>query len=139
MMHEPSFDRDGYPTDETLKAIETWDITQAVALPHYLASSWNTTYGKVEEVRPGLWTFATGGWSGNESLLAAMRQSVAWGLLHWDSLYLPGGLQVIAVSDAAKQEMDRLHGKITEWAWAKKSIPIVPTNQEYPIKTEPTE
>lgn len=131
MDNEPTFDVHGYPSEETLKTIKDWDITDHATLPAFIAKAWHWP-DRACEVRPGLWVFATGGWSGNESLLSAMERSMAWYMLSWDALYVPGGLQIIAVSKDAKQEMDALHSKITEWAWAKKAIPIIPPNKEYP-------
>ena len=133
-MTEPSFDRDGYPTEETLKTIREWDIVEHATLPAFLAKAWKYP-DSAREVRPGLWAFATGGWSGNESLLGAMHESLAWQILAWDSIYIPGGLQVIAVTDSAKREMEDLHHAITQWAWANKPIPIL-LQREYSMKKD---
>lgn len=84
-----------------------------------IASRWRYPES-ARETRPGLWVFATGGWSGNERLLDELYESKHWSLLSWHSLYVPGGLQIVAVSDAAAQELDELRKKIIRWAWRKR-------------------
>lgn len=111
MEHSP------YPDEETLATLSVWPSDRASALPPALATEWIAPYGKVAETQPGLWVFATGGWSGNEELLASARASAAWRLLHWQSLYLPGGLLVVAVSPAAELALDRELDRVTRWAW----------------------
>jgi hypothetical protein len=105
-----------YPTEEELKVIEEWRIEKYEELPAHIASLWNyPEYAK--ETRPGIWVFATGGWSGNEELIGALKQNIAWNLLAWDSLYVSGGLLVIAIGKEAKEEMGKFHQEITNWAW----------------------
>ena len=119
-MTEPTFDRDGYPTDETLDAITNWpsntkdEVNQVIP---FIASAWH--YPEMaKETRPGLWVFATGGWSGNEDLIHSLRQHRYAGLtLAWNSLHLPGGLHVYALTKDAEKELDGLFETITTWAW----------------------
>jgi len=112
----PTFDADGYPTEETLKIIKDWPFEEREKVLSYIAKAWHYPES-AKEVRPGIWVFATGGWSGNESIIAALRSGVLWYLLSWDSLYLPGGLLIIAVGKSGKDEMERLRRYITKWAW----------------------
>lgn len=107
-----------YPSEETLEKIRKWDGEPA-DLIQLIASEWHWPDG-VGEVRPGLWTFATGGWSGNESLLDALYNSAPWYILHWQSIRIPGGLLCIAITKEAEKEMDELHDYITKWAWRKR-------------------
>jgi len=117
MMNSPCFDEHGYPTEHTEKAIRDWPIERAAELPAYMATAWNRTYGRVEETQPGLWVFATGGWSGNESVLSAAHESIAWAVLAWQSVYLAGGLLIVAVSKAAQAALDTQEAALTAWAW----------------------
>ncbi len=118
-MTQPTFDCDGYPTEKTLAAIRGWR-EDCAALLRYIAAAWyRPSYA--QEARPGLWVFATGGWSGNESLMDAMRESHAAGYLwHTDSIHPHGGLHVFAVTDEAKADMDAMDKRIRDWAWGRQ-------------------
>lgn len=71
-MKKPTFDADGYPSDETLDAIELWSIEGKLAeWLEFCESSWNKHYGAVRHQGQEV-EFVTGGWSGNESVLSAM-------------------------------------------------------------------
>ena len=106
-----------YPTDEQLDKIKNWDINDIEGCLRYIGSLWHIC-GRWQEGN-GFFVFATGGWSGNESLLGALKESMIWPIILWDSLYLPGGLLIIAVSTKAKEQLDKLIDKITRWAWKK--------------------
>lgn len=77
MIH-PTFDRNGYPTEETLEAIRAWPGRKG----------WTTLFAFIREAwrYPDYWqqdgdthTVATGGWSGNEDLIAALKDNqIAW-------------------------------------------------------------
>ena len=93
-MNEPTFDSDGYPTDETLEAIEKWPIrnfTDVNELLVFIRKAWRyPDYWTTDKRRSREWKNAplrrlhhvsTGGWSGNESLIyAAERNFLFWGL-----------------------------------------------------------
>ena len=105
-----------YPTDEELEKIRQWPMEAANDLPPYVASVWCYPES-AQETSAGLWVFATGGWSGNEEILAAMRDSMAWYLLHWQHLYVAGGLIIVATNEEAKKKVETLRHYITQWAW----------------------
>lgn len=68
-------DDDGYPTDEELERLEKWpfdDIGGAFAFVKSLW--WMPDFGVVEA--NGILYLATGGWSGNESVIEAMLRNV---------------------------------------------------------------
>jgi hypothetical protein len=104
--------------DRILEVIESWPIEFAEHLPEQLLKLWDKDIGRAEETAPGLFVFATGGWSENEKILGAVEQSEAWIVLEGNSLYLPGGLQIIATSDKARAKLDKLMDKICDWAWS---------------------
>ena len=82
-MTEPTFDKDGYPTDETLKTITDWDVCDPVGLFEFLKAAWNST-GTIREPEDNVFEFVTGGWSGNESLIGAyQKNSILW-VLCWE-------------------------------------------------------
>ena len=87
-MSEPTFDSDGYPTDETCVAIESWEPSDPVGLFRFIESAWNGT----GTVRRDGWNveLVTGGWSGNEDLVRAFKTNeVAWSLC-WESSHRGG-------------------------------------------------
>lgn len=99
-MDEPTFDRDGYPTDETLDAIRDWSYLDFPALMEFVSSAWSDYgyFGRHEDFDPPLlgllkgdqddgnwWTCATGGWSGNESLIAALSANAMFDALCWQA------------------------------------------------------
>jgi hypothetical protein len=87
-MPEPDFDCHGYPTDYTLKTITEWtskewsheDFAEFMA---YVQQCWRYQPEYFEEREPGKWYVSTGGWSGNESIIGAMRRNFIFWSLHW--------------------------------------------------------
>ncbi len=85
-------DKHGYPTEETLQAIENWDTIKDVQgffnfiMPIFedygrftLRESNDSERREIE----GIYEVATGGWSGCEDAIGAMRLNyVFWGI-HW--------------------------------------------------------
>lgn len=118
-----NFDRDGYPTDKSLRTIIKWtchwegtDIHVAQRpLLEAVVEAWEYPES-AQEVRPGVFTFATGGWSGNEDLMAALENNALIRAC-WDKLYLPGGLYVFCIGPEGKSEYETIADTIREWAW----------------------
>jgi len=94
-MDDPTFDGDGYPTDETLDAIAGWPHTDFPALMEFVASAWK--WGGLER-KPSIieplfrpdheddgywWCGATGGWSGNEDIVSALNRNQMFMILCW--------------------------------------------------------
>lgn len=87
----PTFDRDGYPTDETLDRIERWPVQSVDDVRtclDFVTDSWDNHYGGVSRTLSStelsmvhaqkgekFIRFATGGWSGNEALIAALQRN----------------------------------------------------------------
>ncbi len=93
VVRHPSFDADGYPTEETELAIEAWNYSDAAGWLAYIREAWNHQYGRMWQEK-GLLKLATGGWSGNEAITHAMKQNyVLWALM-WESSHR-GGLEVL--------------------------------------------
>lgn len=83
---EPTFDSDGYPTDETLERIKAWPIetnNDFGAVMDFAGRAW-AHYGIWECIErwedpdwprfpQRVYRFSTGGWSGNESIVAAIE------------------------------------------------------------------
>jgi len=81
---EPTFDADGYPTEETLEAIRDWDCVgrkQRDALLAFVKKAWRYA-DSTWAVGPEGLCVSTYGWSGNESLVSAMQENhVFWSLV----------------------------------------------------------
>lgn len=73
-MKEPVFDKDGYPTEETLQFIENYqDAYNMEQLIKFIINAWHwLDYVKWE---PPLLELHTGGWSGNEMIISALEKS----------------------------------------------------------------
>jgi len=92
-MKQPTFDRDGYPTDETLDAITNWPASDPEGWIEFVRQTWNHNYGSVNELEI-MAKLVTGGWSGNECIISAMKGNyILWSLL-WESSHR-GGLWVL--------------------------------------------
>lgn len=77
-MLEPTFDKDGYPTDETLQAIREWPYGDMPGLFEFIRQAWEYEDMAWEE-NDGIYKISTCGWSGNESLIDALGDNfVAW-------------------------------------------------------------
>lgn len=83
---EPTFDADGYPTEETLQRIEAWTIEtfrDFEAVMDFVGRAWRYEAWTKEsqwkgegELFPKLrYVFSTYGWSGNESLVTALESN----------------------------------------------------------------
>jgi len=99
-MDGPTFDENGYPTDETLAAIRLWDVTTAVdaiACMDFVGRAWKwPDWGWEKETGwrgPDSWRsrtetryrISTGGWSGNEDLISALEDNLTVQMLGWHS------------------------------------------------------
>jgi len=89
-MTSPEFNSDGYPTNETLTAIAEWKHPFD-GLEEFLTEAFKG-YGRVWREK-GLLKIATGGWSGNEEMIAALQDNVIFWAMCWDSSHR-GGLFV---------------------------------------------
>lgn len=101
----PTFDNDGYPTGDTLARIEDWPYVDIAGCLDFVQAAWSD-YGSVaHEVsahEAGVLRanptdkylrLATGGWSGNEELIAALRTNTLIHQLAW-RLSARGGLHI---------------------------------------------
>lgn len=107
-----------YPSDELLAKIKSWTPSKwddIAPLVRMVADAWEYP-DWAKETSPGLWVFATGGWSGNESLIEALGENPISYCCR--RLSLEGGLHVFAITAMAKERMAACHERITAWAWA---------------------
>ena len=105
-MHTPTFDADGYPTEETLTYIaEFTDFTRFDELLDFIKAAWHWPDFAHHDLQPHeaailhaelgekFLRLATGGWSGNESLVAALEENRLLGAFCW-RLSAVGGLHI---------------------------------------------
>lgn len=86
-------DEDGYPTEEELKKIETWDFEKVGSLfelMDYVGTLWTypDRFAKKDIVdffgKPVVeYYLSTGGWSGNESLIDALEKNFVFWMCCW--------------------------------------------------------
>lgn len=86
-------DEDGYPTEDALTIVEKWSFDDAKGWFDFIHSIWHLkSWGWPEGIEPHEWNkdetvyryqISTAGWSGNESLIAAMRQNYMNWSLTW--------------------------------------------------------
>ena len=99
----PSFDSDGYPTEEFLNYIEHCGFNEIKELLLNLGKAWyypeayRISETKPEEVvdneKPGTWIrMATLGWSGNESIVYALEKNPI-ARIYW-YMSMRGGLSI---------------------------------------------
>jgi hypothetical protein len=92
---------DGYPTEEELETIRTWDhkdglglmayVRERWALNRWREAEWSTEwpYGDADRGKR-LFVLATGGWSGNEDMIRAMQGNIMFWTLSWYSSHRGG-------------------------------------------------
>lgn len=78
------FDENGYPEEETLERIKTWPQDDFEGLMQFLQEDWiyDDYIGRSDD---GSWRLSTGGWSGHEDLLGALRSNQLWWMFHWQA------------------------------------------------------
>lgn len=122
MLEHPTLDTDGYPTEETLDTIRSFGVEKdPLEALRFLAEAWHWPEF-VGEREDGLYIFATGGWSGNESLICALHESSLWRVRMWMTLELAGGLFIIPFNKAGEKKLAELLSFITSWAWGKEEV-----------------
>lgn len=84
IMKYPTFDADGYPTDETLDAIKLWPHQKSRELFAFIKAAWKYP-DYFSEPENGVYRIVTGGWSGNESLIAALEKNFIVRVTCWQS------------------------------------------------------
>lgn len=98
-MRHPTFDSDGYPTDETLDAIRDWPHEDLRGLVSFAKEAFEGggNYGWFENqasrIEPAFhdgyvddghwWCCATGGWSGCESVIGALQENRIFWFMCW--------------------------------------------------------
>jgi len=83
-MNEPTFNSNGYPSEETLSTISEWGISHYVKWIDFIKSAWDwpdfisIRESQYKKVKGEVLTLSTGGWSGNESIIGAMKINILY-------------------------------------------------------------
>ena len=77
-------DKDGYPTEQELERVRSYDIVNGslIEFMEYIKSIWQ--YEDYFEFYQGKWHISTCGWSGNETIIGAMKQNAMFWMLYWE-------------------------------------------------------
>lgn len=76
-------DEDGYPTDEELLKVSEWQCADLDGLMQYLAGGVWHWPEFVKKLASDEWELHTGGWSGNEDIIARMQDNTMWWIMNW--------------------------------------------------------
>lgn len=87
MMIHPTFDRSGYPTEATLRRIRLWPFGDQAGFWSFVKAAWQDN-GKIRMSQNRI-DLITGGWSGNESIVHAIGESMI-GSYSWESSHRGG-------------------------------------------------
>lgn len=113
-MPDPKFDSNGYPTEQAYLRISCYQGTDVNEWLDYCVACWNTTYGAVRQHGADV-EFATGGWSGNETIAGAMEENFLMRAISWESSHR-GGLHIYrkraapAAGDKSVRAVAERHG-----------------------------
>ncbi len=82
-------DKDGYPEEHELKTIEKWDFRKkpVTEFIQYIVDRWmyaESGYSTIKGKRVLQWWLSTAGWSGNESIIGAMKCNFVFWLMAWE-------------------------------------------------------
>jgi len=82
-MKTPTFDRQGYPTLETFRAIREWPGSDLWGLIHFVRDAWyyDNSWNEVDRTI----RVHTGGWSGNEDLISSLQDNFIFWSMCWVS------------------------------------------------------
>ena len=81
MKPEPTFDKDGYPTESTLDLIRQWSFGDLRGLAEFVCEAWQ--YDDYANIDGDKMELHTGGWSGNESLIEALQDNTMFWMRCW--------------------------------------------------------
>ncbi len=85
-------DKFGYPDKRELARIRKWDaIGDPLGLLEYVKQLWSDYGSYTYNAETGELALITGGWSGNESIIAALERNLLFWALFWQKSERGGG------------------------------------------------
>lgn len=118
-MSNPHLDSGGYPTEETLERIKSWDVKDFVGLADFLCEAWwypNRAFLSTSKDGRPMLHLSTGGWSGNEDMLGHLPK--LWDLFYFHTHtrgghYVYEGLSPEQAPDAVlRAKIEELEGEL---------------------------
>jgi hypothetical protein len=93
-------DADGYPTDHELQLIRDWSSDWSDLLTFVRGCWWAAEWGwdDKDDGAEHLWRISTGGWSGNETIIAALQQNEPFWATCWQSTRVGGHYEFVTRS-----------------------------------------
>jgi hypothetical protein len=76
-------DIDGDPEDDELEKIEKWFHADMAGMMEYIKERWKYADDGYWRRRSRTYWVSTGGWSGNESIIGAMRRNMMFWAMCW--------------------------------------------------------
>lgn len=76
-------DEDGYPDDKELETITKWKGDDLSGLMAFIKPLWKYSDCGYWEEEKNLYYLHTGGWSGNEDIIGAMKKNYIWWAFFW--------------------------------------------------------
>lgn len=89
-----------YPTDEELRKIEVWDMHDFDGLMEYIEPMWKGMGAWYQKGRK--YRIATGGWSGNEDIIVALKRNNMFWARCW-MMSARGGLYIFLLPPKIKE------------------------------------
>jgi len=83
-------DEDGYPTEAAINLIEKWVYTDGRELFEFIKKIWWSADTLFDDSEEHLIKLHTGGWSGNEDIIAAMKKNTMVWLKYWHTSHHGG-------------------------------------------------
>lgn len=78
-------DINGYPEERELKEIHEWPYKDFISLMEYVKERWRYTDDGFWRVEGNEYHISTGGWSGNESIIGALKENLMFWSMCWMS------------------------------------------------------
>ena len=107
----------GYPTAAALRKLRKWDSTDQRGAFEYARSLWK--WPEYVRQRGQRYTFITGGWSGNEEVIAALEANLIIHSICWQASFR-GGKHVYELPSHAKT-MRQYHAENPKQTKAKRA------------------
>jgi len=108
-------DIDGYPEEDEIKRVVKWDHNDCKGLMAYVKSlwwmpGWGWSESPGEKKGTMIYNISTGGWSGNEELIGALKSNPMFWLLCWVQSRR-GGHYIFEVKSENKKRKGEQHGE----------------------------
>ena len=98
-------DSNGYPSEAALNKVTEWEWNDLEGCMVFVRSLWQYADCGYWDNDNGVYRISTGGWSGNEDLIEALRKNHVLWLVHW-AQSRRGGHFILATREAQPADRD---------------------------------